>query len=107
MSSICSQLRDRYKAFRAKSLADVELLSLMLDAIYLPARPDGPKEGVLVAWGYTLDGERVLLGVCLGQRERTEDGLDLGHDLIARGTWAHRRHKGAIARRRPAALPGP
>ncbi len=48
----------------------------MLDAIYLPVRPDGPKEGVLVAWGFTTDGDRVLLDVSLGQRERDEDWLD-------------------------------
>ena len=57
----------------------------MLDAIFLPVRPDGPKEGVLVAWGFTTDGDRVLLDVCLGQRERTEDWTDLGRGLIARG----------------------
>ena len=88
ISGICAELRDRYRAFRAKSLADVHLLSLMLDAIYLPVRPDGPKEGVLVAWGYTLAGERVLLDVCLGQRERTEDWLDMGRGLAARGLAA-------------------
>lgn len=85
VSGICRDLRDRYRAFRARSLADVRLLSLMLDAIYLPVRPEGPKEGVLVAWGYTVDGERVLLDVCLGQREREEDWLDLGRGLMARG----------------------
>ncbi len=77
VSGICRELRDRYRAFRARSLGDVRLLALMLDAIYLPVRPDGPKEGVLVAWGFTLDGERVLLDVTLGQRERVEDWLDL------------------------------
>jgi transposase-like protein len=57
----------------------------MLDAIHLPVRPDGPREGVLVAWGFTTDGERVLLDVCLGQRERTTDWLDLGLGLAGRG----------------------
>jgi len=85
VSGICRELRDRYRAFRARSLADVRLLSLMLDAIYLPVRPDGPKEGVLVAWGFTTEGERVLLDVCLGQRERVEDWLDLGQGLLRRG----------------------
>jgi len=85
VSTICRELRDRYRAFRAKSLADVRLLALFLDAIYLPVRPDGPKEGVLVAWGFSVDGERVLLDVCLGQRERVEDWLDLGQGLIRRG----------------------
>jgi putative transposase len=85
VSTICRELRDRYRAFRARSLAEVRLLALFTDAIYLPVRPDGPKEGVLVAWGFTLDGERVLLDVCLGQRERLEDWLDLGRALVARG----------------------
>jgi hypothetical protein len=83
VSTICRELRDRYRAFRARSLGAVRLLALFMDAIYLPVRPEGPKEGVLVAWGFTIDGERVLLDVCLGARERTEDGLDLGRGLIA------------------------
>lgn len=85
VSGICRELRDRYRAFRARSLAEVRLLSLMLDAIYLPVRPDGPREGVLVAWGFTVDGERVLLDVTLGQRERVEDWTELGQGLIRRG----------------------
>ena len=85
VSRICRELRDRYRAFRARSLAEVRLLALFCDAIYLPVRPEGPREGVLVAWGYTTEGRRVLLDVCLGQRERAEDWLDLGRGLIARG----------------------
>lgn len=85
VSGICRELRDRYRAFRARSLGEVRLLALFMDAIYLPVRPDGPKEGVLVAWGFTTDGERVLLDVCLGQRERVEDWLDLGRGLVRRG----------------------
>ena len=61
----------------ARSLAETELLVLFLDAIYLPTRPSGAKEGVLVAWGYTTEGKRVLVSVRLGQRERHEDWLDL------------------------------
>jgi transposase-like protein len=85
VSGICRELRDRYRAFRARSLGEVRLLALFMDAIYLPVRPEGPKEGVLVAWGFTTEGERVLVDVCLGQRERTEDWLDLGRGLMARG----------------------
>lgn len=87
-SRIASELRDRYRAFCAKGLGDVELLALFLDACYLPTRPSGAKEGVLVAWGYTTAGERVLLAVRLGQREREEDWLDLGRDLTRRGLRA-------------------
>jgi transposase-like protein len=88
VSEICQQLRDRYRAFGAKSLADVELLVLFLDAIYLPTRPSGAKEGVLVAWGYTTAGARVLLAVRLGQRESHTDWLDLGRNLARRGLRA-------------------
>jgi putative transposase len=43
---------------------------------------------VLVAWGFTEQGERVLLAVMLGMRESHEDWLALGRDLIARGLGA-------------------
>jgi len=85
VSRICRELRDRYRAFRARSLAGVRLLALFCDAIYLPVRPEGPKEGVLVAWGFTLTGERVLLDVTLGMRERADDWLEFGRGLVARG----------------------
>ena len=87
-SRICRELRARYKAFCARSLAEAELLVLFLDAVYVPTRPSGAKEGVLVAWGYTTQGKRVLVAVRLGQRESREDWLDLGRDLARRGLRA-------------------
>ncbi|TAK26858.1 MAG: IS256 family transposase [Chloroflexota bacterium] len=84
-SEVCRELRNRYKAFWARDLSRTELLVLFLDAVYLRTRPRGQKEGVLVAWGYTLSGQRELVAVCLGQRERHEDWLALGRDLTRRG----------------------
>jgi putative transposase len=43
---------------------------------------------VLVAWGYDETGQRVLLDVVLGQRERFEDWLEMGRDLVRRGLRA-------------------
>src|SRR6266852_1552155 len=85
VSRICRELRDRYTAFCNKSVHDLNLFALFLDAVYLPTRPSGDKEGVLVAWGYTTEGKRVLVAVRLGQRESHEDWLDLGRDLTHRG----------------------
>src|ERR687883_1372468 len=85
VSRICRALRDRYTAFCNKSLADVSVMALFMDATYLPTRPSGQKEGVLVAWGYTTEGKRVLLAVRLGQQESHADWLDLGRDLTRRG----------------------
>jgi putative transposase len=64
------------------------LAALLLNAVFLSVRPDGPRDGVLVAWGFTEEGERVLLAVMLGMRESHEDWLALAHDLIARGLGA-------------------
>jgi putative transposase len=85
---ICTELRDRFAAFQRRDLYDVRVAALFLDAVFLSVRPDGPKEGVLVAWGFTEAGERVLLSVMLGMRESHEDWLELGRDLIARGLGA-------------------
>src|SRR5438093_2716898 len=87
-SRICSELRERFEAFKRRDLYEVRLAALFLDAVFLSVRPDGPKEGVLVAWGFTEEGERVLLAVMLGMRESHEDWLCLGRDLIGRGLGA-------------------
>jgi hypothetical protein len=78
VSRIYRKLRDHYTAFCTKSLSDITVIALFLDAVYLPTRPSGQKEGVLVVWGYTTEGKRVLLSVRLGQRESHEGWLDLG-----------------------------
>jgi putative transposase len=57
-------------------------------ANFVSVRPSGPKEGVLVAWGFTAADERVLLSVMLGMRESYEDWQALARDLIARGLAA-------------------
>ena len=87
-SRICKELRDRFRAFQARDLSGIRLVALFLDAIYLPVRPSGAKEGVLCAWGITAGGERVLLSVSLGMREAEEDWTALGRDLTARGLGA-------------------
>jgi putative transposase len=87
-SRICEELRDRYEQFKRRSLYDTDLVALFLDATFISVRPSGPKEGVLVAWGFTAAGERMLLAVSLGMRESHEDWQALGRDLIGRGLGA-------------------
>ena len=87
-SRICQELRERFEQFKRRDLYGVGLVALFLDAIFLNVRPKGPKEGVLCAWGFSEEGERVLVGVCLGMRESHEDWLSLTRDLIARGLGA-------------------
>jgi putative transposase len=87
-SRICTELRERFEAFKRRDLYGVNLVALFLDATFISVRPSGPKEGVLVAWGFAEDGRRVLLAVMLGMRESYEDWQALGRDLIARGLGA-------------------
>src|SRR5256884_812342 len=60
-SRICEELRERFESFKLRDLYEVRLAALFLDAVFLSVRPDGPKEGVLVAWGVTEGGGRVPL----------------------------------------------
>jgi putative transposase len=56
-SRICEELRDRYEQFKRRDLCEIRVVALFLDATFIAVRPDGPKEGVLVAWGLTAEGE--------------------------------------------------
>ena len=87
-SRMCEELKERFERFKRRCLYDINLVALFLDATFISVRPSGPKEGVLVAWGFTEAGERVLLAVTLGMRESYEDWQALGRDLIGRGLAA-------------------
>src|SRR4051812_10353581 len=87
-SRMCEELKERFEQFRRRDLYEIRLTALFLDATFISVRPNGPKEGVQVAWGFTEDGERVLLAVSLGMRESFEDWQTLGRDLISRGLGA-------------------
>jgi transposase-like protein len=87
-SRMCEELKDRFEAFKRRDLFEIRLVALFLDATFIAVRPNGPKEGVLVAWGFTEGGERVLLAVTLGMRESCEDWETLARDLISRGLGA-------------------
>ncbi|MCA1679117.1 MAG: IS256 family transposase, partial [Actinobacteria bacterium] len=89
VARVCKDVAARYAAWCARDLSAHDLVYCYLDAIYLKLRPtDEPAEGVLVAWGITLEGQKVLLGLQLGSRESYESWLDFGRDLVARGMRA-------------------
>src|SRR5436853_7457990 len=58
VSRICRELRDRYAAFCNKSLADISVMAMFLDAVYSPTRPCGDSGGVRLAGCYTTLGKR-------------------------------------------------
>src|SRR5215207_256719 len=89
VARVCQDTRERYAAWCERDLSAHDLVCCYLDAIYLKLRPDDePAEGVLVAWGLTLEGQKVLLGLQLGSRESYDCWLEFGRDLQARGMRA-------------------
>src|SRR5437763_3609395 len=89
VSRILDDTRERYGRWCKRRLDEHDLVYLFLDAIYLKLHPDDtPAEGVLVAWGVTLEGRKVLLGLQLGSRESYDAWLAFDRDLIARGVNA-------------------
>jgi putative transposase len=86
VARVCQDTRERYRRWCERRLDEHDLVYLFLDALYLKLRPDDePAEGVLVAWGVTLEGRKVLLGLQLGSRESYENWLAFGRDLAGRG----------------------
>ncbi len=89
VARVCQDTAERYRRWCERDLSPHDLVYLFLDALYLKLRPDDePAEGVLVAWGVTLEGQKVLLGLQLGSRESYESWLDFGRDMGARGLRA-------------------
>ncbi len=89
VARVCQDTRERYRRWCARRLDEHDLVYLFLDALYLKLRPDDqPAEGVLVAWGGTLEGTKVLLGLALGSRESHANWLAFGRDLTGRGMRA-------------------
>src|SRR5688572_2728847 len=89
VSRILEDTRERYRRWCGRRLDGHEVIYCFLDALYLKLHPnDEPAEGVLVCWGVTLEGRKVLLGLALGSRESYEAWLAFGRDLIDRGLRA-------------------
>jgi hypothetical protein len=120
VSRICEDTRERYREWCRRRLEQHDIVYLFLDAIYLKLRPDDePAEGVLVCWGVTLEGRKILLGLALGSRESYDSWLVFGRDMDrpwaalagARGRRRSTRHlegrRRALARGTGAALHRP
>ena len=89
VSRICEDTRERYRQWCRRRLEAHDIVYCFLDAIYLKLHPDDtPSEGVLVCWGVTLEGRKILLGLALGSRESCEAWLAFGRDMIDRGLRA-------------------
>jgi Transposase, Mutator family len=59
-------------SFTQRDLSEYEIAYLFVDGIAERLRPGGKREPVLAAWGFTVEGRRVLLHPMAGSKEDTE-----------------------------------
>jgi transposase-like protein len=78
----------QFHAWRRRALADVELVYLWADGIYVKAGLEDSKAAILVLVGGLADGRKVVLAVDSGHRESVESWGALLRDLKARGLVA-------------------
>jgi transposase-like protein len=87
VSRICRQLDVELAAFRSRSLAHVAFPYVFLDATYLKGRVDHQvvSRAVVVATGVTMDGNREVLGIAVGDSEDGAFWTEFLRSLRARG----------------------
>lgn len=77
-----------YELWRTRSVADLEVVYLWVDGIYVKAGLEKDKAAMLVVLAGLRDGRKVILAVESGYRESTESWAALLRDLKRRGLRA-------------------
>lgn len=86
VSEVTEALWADYQEFQQRSLAEFEVVCLMLDGIWQTLRARGrQREAVLCAWGILSDGRKLLLHMALGNKEGEEDWLAMMRNMVERG----------------------
>jgi len=85
VSEIGRQLWDDYQAFKTRDLSEYEVAYLFIDGIAERIRPGQRREPVLAAWGFTVDGRKVLLHLMAGSKEDAETVSAFFQDMRHRG----------------------
>lgn len=88
-ASTVARVKDRWHseaaAWHERSLADLELVYLWVDGVYVKAGLEKDKAALLVALGGLADGRKVLITLRSGYRESTESWKGLLRDARQRG----------------------
>lgn len=77
-----------YEGWKARSVADLEVVYLWVDGIYVKAGLEKEKAAMLVVLAALRDGQKVILAVESGYRESTESWATILRDLKRRGLAA-------------------
>jgi putative transposase len=86
ITGVCKALRPVFRRWQERDLADVPLIYLFLDGIYLKLRPEDRRAvAVLCAYGILTDGRKVLLHLEIGDKESTTCWETFLEDMKRRG----------------------
>ena len=85
MSHICQAIKDEFEAWKKRSLEEVELEYLYVDASNFRYHQGARSEPVLCAWGLTSDGKPVFLSLAATSAESHDAVTDFLRDLTTRG----------------------
>jgi len=86
ISRITDQLWEEYDLFSQQDLSGYEVVYLVIDAVYEAIRPYiETSEALLVAYGITMDGRKVLLHMELGNKESYEFCRGFLRNMRSRG----------------------
>jgi putative transposase len=84
VSQLGERLWEDYQAFAQRDLGEYEITYLFVDGIAERLRPGAKREPVLVAWGFTIEGRRVLLHLMAGSKEDAETVTAFFEDMKRR-----------------------
>jgi len=85
VSQLGERLWEDYQSFAKRDLSEYDISYLFVDGIAERLRPGAKREPVLAAWGYTVEGRRVLLHLMAGSKEDAETVTAFFEDMKLRG----------------------
>jgi putative transposase len=85
VSEIGERLWADYQEFATRELSEYDVIYLFVDGIAERIRPGQRREPVLAAWGFTVEGRKVLLHLMAGSKEDAETVSAFFQDMRARG----------------------
>jgi len=86
VSNLCGQIEEDFKKWRSRDLSNLDILYLFVDGIYIALRQGtDEKEAVLVAYGITSAGNKVLLHIEQGNKESYDVCKGFIHNMKERG----------------------
>jgi putative transposase len=80
-SQLGERLWEDYQAFAQRDLSEYEIRYLFVHGIAARLLPGAKREPVLAAWGFTIEGRRVLLHMMTGSKADAETATAFFEDM--------------------------